>query len=225
MQKVTRDQLIAKASELLSGGTVSAVLGWGKGEFAYDVTPTVFTTVDQLQEGFVWSDFCGANFAKYLVSKTQKIEGKILVFLKPCDTYSFNQLLSEHRVDREKAYIIGVGCKGKLSIEKVKAAGIKGILSVTDTDPLQVETLYGNTTVAYTDAMLDLWSEHFDATTKPQGMTKAKFKIVKQPEVRIHHAFLFSDIHVGYQALAEILPLFSVFAYTRNCTNFVKGTR
>lgn len=31
-------------------------------------------------------------------------------------------------------------------------------------------------------------------------MTKAKFKIVKQPETRIHHAFLFSDIHVGYQA-------------------------
>ena len=36
-------------------------------------------------------------------------------------------------------------------------------------------------------------------------MTKAKFKIVKQPEVRIHHAFLFSDIHIGYQACREIV--------------------
>ena len=36
-------------------------------------------------------------------------------------------------------------------------------------------------------------------------MTKAKFKIVKQPETRIHHAFLFSDIHVGYQACREIV--------------------
>lgn len=36
-------------------------------------------------------------------------------------------------------------------------------------------------------------------------MTKAKFKIVKQPQTRIHHAFLFSDIHVGYQACREIV--------------------
>ena len=36
-------------------------------------------------------------------------------------------------------------------------------------------------------------------------MTKAKFKIVRQPETRIHHAFLFPDIHVGYQACREIV--------------------
>ena len=36
-------------------------------------------------------------------------------------------------------------------------------------------------------------------------MTKCTFKIVKQPEVRIHHAFLFSDIHVGYQVCREIV--------------------
>lgn len=36
-------------------------------------------------------------------------------------------------------------------------------------------------------------------------MTKAKFKIVKQPEVRTHHAFLFPDIHAGYQACREIV--------------------
>ena len=36
-------------------------------------------------------------------------------------------------------------------------------------------------------------------------MTKARFKIVKQPQTRIHHAFLFSDIHVGYQACREIV--------------------
>ena len=52
MQKVTRDQLIEKASALLSNGTVSAVLGWGKGEFDYDVTPRVFSSVEELQDGF-----------------------------------------------------------------------------------------------------------------------------------------------------------------------------
>ena len=64
-------------------------------------------------ENFVYDGFCGANLSKYMI-EAAKLEGKTLVCLKPCDTYSFNQLIKEHRVDREKTYIIGVGCKGKL---------------------------------------------------------------------------------------------------------------
>ena len=143
MQKVTRDQLIEKASALLSNGTVSAVLGWGKGEFDYDVTPRIFSSVEELQDGFVWSDFCGANFSKYLVAKTQKIEGKILVFLKPCDSYSFNQLLTEHRFDREKVYAVGIPCEGMADIAKVKAVCGEGISAIDTTgEQMLVTTLY-----------------------------------------------------------------------------------
>ena len=143
MQKVTREQLIEKASALLSDGTVSAVLGWGKGEFDYDVTPRIFTSVEDLQDGFVWSDFCGANFSKYLVAKTGKIEGKILVFLKPCDSYSFNQLLTEHRFDREKVYAVGVPCEGMADIAKVKAICGEGISAIDTTgEQMLVTTLY-----------------------------------------------------------------------------------
>lgn len=72
-----------------------------------------------------------------------------MVCLKPCDTYSFNQLLKEHRVDREKAYIVGVGCKGKLDIEKIRKMGIKGIRGISgaeitgDAETLTVDTVYG----------------------------------------------------------------------------------
>ena len=143
MQKATRDQLIEKASALLSDGTVSAVLGWGKGEFDYDVTPRVFSSVEELQDGFVWSDFCGANFSKYLVAKTQKIEGKILVFLKPCDSYSFNQLLTEHRFDREKVYAVGIPCEGMADIAKVKAICGEGISAIDTTgEQMLATTLY-----------------------------------------------------------------------------------
>ncbi len=62
-----------------------------------------------------------------MMIEASKLEGKTLVCLKPCDTYSFNQLIKEHRVDREKAYIIGVGCRGKLNVEKIRETGIKGI--------------------------------------------------------------------------------------------------
>ena len=40
---------------------------------------------EQLEKEFVFNDFCGANFAKYLVKETKsQTEGKVLVFLKPC---------------------------------------------------------------------------------------------------------------------------------------------
>ncbi len=143
MQKITRDKLFEKASALLADGTVSSVLGWKKGEFDYDITPAIFSSVEDLSKGFIFNDFCGANFSKYLVSKTPKLEGKILVFLKPCDTYSFNQLLTEHRFDREKVYVVGIPCGGMADIVKVKAVTGEGIASVDTTgEKMEVTTLY-----------------------------------------------------------------------------------
>ena len=107
-------ELILKAKSLLESGEVARVLGWRKGENAWDVEPAFFATAEELED-FVYSGFCGANLSKYMI-EASKLEGKTLVFLKPCDTYSFNQLIKEHRVDREKAHIVGVGCKGKLTM-------------------------------------------------------------------------------------------------------------
>lgn len=142
MQAVTREFLVKKATELLESGTVDRVLGWKRGEFDYDVTPAVFTTADALAHDFVWNDFCGANVSKYLVRETGKSEGKVLVFLKPCDTYSFNQLLTEHRFHRERVYAIGVPCNGMLDAGLVKKSA-EGIASVRDEgDTVVVETLF-----------------------------------------------------------------------------------
>ncbi len=143
MQKVMRDALIARAAELLGNGTVSKVLGWKTGEFVYDITPAVFTTKDELENGFVYGDFCGANFSKYLVSQTRKTEGKILVFLKPCDTYSFNQLLTEHRFDREKVYAIGIPCEGMADIDRIKATVTDAISDIqSEGDDIVVTTVF-----------------------------------------------------------------------------------
>ena len=149
-------ELILKAKELLESGRVSRVLGWKKGEYEFDVEVAFFETVDSLKD-FVYNGFCGANLSKYMIEAGKK-EGKTLVFLKPCDSYSYNQLLREHRVDREKAYIVGVGCKGKLSVSKIP---YEGILKVTGADypnaaeKLTVETLYGTEEVSYKSAMLE----------------------------------------------------------------------
>ena len=158
MQKLTQEALISRAAALLENGTVTAVLGWRRGEFDWDMTPAVFTTAEDIEANFIYNDFCGANLSKYLLRQTRKIEGKILVFLKPCDTYSFNQLLTEHRFDREKVYAIGIPCDGMADIGRVRAVVGDGISSITaDGENLAVMTLYDNEpkTVAAADVLAD----------------------------------------------------------------------
>lgn len=152
-------EIVNRAKELLADGTVNRVLGWKAGDLPYNPEPAYFEKEEDLEE-FVYNGFCGANLSKYMI-EASKLPGKTLVFLKPCDTYSFQQLMKEHRVDREKAYIIGVGCKGKLDIEKIRKMGIKGIKSIRGAEiedaaeTLTIETLYGEKEVAYKDAMLE----------------------------------------------------------------------
>lgn len=155
MQKINCNMLIEKAAELLANGTVNRVLGWKKGEFAYDVTPAVFADADAMKNEFVFNEFCGANFSKYLVKETAKDDGKVLVFLKPCDTYSFNQLLTEHRFDREKVYAVGIPCDGMCDAEDFKKAVGDGIVKVEEEgDTFKVETLYdGVKTVKMSDVL------------------------------------------------------------------------
>ena len=107
MQKI----MIERAAELLSTGKVNRVLGWRAGLFDHDNTPSVFTDAADLQANFVYNEFCGANLSKYLVKESDK-EGTVAVFLKPCDTYSFNQLIAEHKIKRDNVYAIGVQCDG-----------------------------------------------------------------------------------------------------------------
>ena len=158
MQKISRDVLLEKAGSLLRDNTVSSVLGWRAGEFGYDVTPSLFTDVEDLNQNFVWNDFCGANFSKYLVKESRAAEGKVLVFLKPCDTYSFNQLLTEHRFDREKVYAVGIPCEGMLDVNRIKAVAGEGVVSIEETDDaLLVTTLYEDAPVrvSYADALAE----------------------------------------------------------------------
>ena len=65
-----QETMIAKAKQLLADGTVDRVIGWKKGEFAYDITPAVFADAEELDRDFVFDDFTAANVSKYLVKET-----------------------------------------------------------------------------------------------------------------------------------------------------------
>lgn len=159
-------ELITRAKELLADGTVARVLGWKAGDLSYNPEPAYFYTEEDFKD-FVYNGFCGANLSKYMIDpariKTRagviEQEGKTLVFLKPCDAYSFNQLIKEHRITREKTYVIGVGCKGKLNAELIKKE-VKGLVNVTGAnlsdpcDEIVAEGIYGTKTLSYKDMML-----------------------------------------------------------------------
>ena len=150
-----QSEMIRRAKELLADGTVNRVIGWKAGDFDYDITPAVFTCPEQLDDGFLYNDFCQANVSKYLIKESRK-EGKILAFLKPCDTYSFNQLIKEHRIWRDNVYVIGVPCDGKVDVDTVKQKGLQGILSMQcDGQTVTAQTLYGEEKFDKADAMSD----------------------------------------------------------------------
>jgi ferredoxin len=145
--------ILEKCRELLESGLVAAVLGWQKGELPYDTAPMLFQKTDNM-DNMVYDSFCGSNLSKILADIN--FSEKILVFLKPCDTYGLNQLLSEHRVNRENFYVIGIGCGGMFDVNKIKAKNLKGILGIEEKrDKVIIRTLYGDTTCARTDVMLE----------------------------------------------------------------------
>lgn len=146
-------KMIERAKELLSSGEVARVIGWKKGEFYFDPVPASFETVEEL-DGLVYNYFCGANLSKYLIQMSKK-EGKTAVFLKPCDTYSFNQLVKEHRINREKIYVIAVECLAKLDINKIKAQGVTGVTDVeVNGKEVKVTSLYGEVVLNKPDVVL-----------------------------------------------------------------------
>lgn len=146
--------LVEKAKSLLAGGEIKRVVGWTKGEFYHDPSPAVFETETEL-ENFVYNDFCGANLSKYLIN-VSKNEGKTAVFLKPCDTYSFNELVKEHRIEREKIYVIGVECCGKLDEYKLEKLDISGVNSeVYEGETVKLSTIYGEKTAEKGDVLLE----------------------------------------------------------------------
>ena len=147
--------MTARAKELLADGSVNRVIGWKRGEFCYDVTPAVFETAQELDRDFVYDAFCGANVSKYLIRESEK-PGKILCFLKPCDTFSFNQLLTEHRIRRENVYVIGIPCEGMADMRRIRKAGIDGVTGIREADGgFAAETLYGEEHISSEDALAE----------------------------------------------------------------------
>lgn len=159
-QTVT-DAVLARAKELLSNGTVNRVIGWEKGLFEDDQTPRIFTSVEELDKNFIYDDNSVATVSKYLIKETKK-EGKILAFLKANDTYSFNQLVKEHRVNRDNVYIVAVPSnneaqKGKIHVVYDEIMDTDGKISAKKEESLEDKEAFNK--------------ERFEMVAKLEAMT------------------------------------------------------
>jgi ferredoxin len=154
MQRVCK-LIKARAADLLDRGSVGAFVGWKKGDLSYDETPAVFRTSGELNT-FIYDGFSAASLSKYLISAAAGLEGKILAPLKPCDTYSFNQLVREYKIDRNQLYILGIECQGMIDVDRIRALGARGILGIEESGgEVAVRTLYGNRSCPREDVLLE----------------------------------------------------------------------
>ncbi|MCL2200519.1 MAG: 4Fe-4S dicluster domain-containing protein [Oscillospiraceae bacterium] len=137
-----QDLMIERAKQLLLSGEITCAAGWKRGDFITDSQPAIFESLQEL-ENLVYDKYCAANLSKYLVGLNLK-EGKILVFLKPCDSYSFNQLVKENLIKRESVYIIGIGCEGNIRLEEMQGTELlERCLVCTKTEHVVYDELVG----------------------------------------------------------------------------------
>ena len=196
-------KMLERAKQLLESGEVARVIGWKKGEFYFDPAPASFESVEELSE-FVYNGFCGANLSKYLISASKK-EGKTAIFLKPCDSYSFNQLVKEHRIVRENVYVIAIECQGKLDIEKIKAQGVSAVTEVEENgENVKVSSIYGETKLNKADILLGKCAN-----------CKGKTHQVKDEEIILHEMPVPSNNRFDEVAKLEAMTEDERFAFWR----------
>ena len=114
------EQMKAKAKEMLASGSVTRVLGWRADDFPAMPSPAFFTTADSL-DALVYDKFAASNLSKHLINAG---DGVTLVFLKPCDVFSYNQLVKENQINPENCHIMEVDCDGNVAVDDLEDAGL-----------------------------------------------------------------------------------------------------
>jgi len=97
-----------KARELLETGAVECVIGYETGTDGINARPVFIYDAAEVDR-LIFDETCGHNLVTYLLNKKAK---NTAVVVKPCDSRAINLLLSEHQIERDRVYIIGVVCPG-----------------------------------------------------------------------------------------------------------------
>jgi len=132
--------------------SVDAVIGYRAGGDPLRAEPC-FIKDEKLVEEMILNPLCVHNLASYLPAEKRRVA----VVVKGCDSRSVIQLLQEGLIKRENVVIIGVPCRGVVSVKKVRAAvGHGQVLSVAfEGDTVIVRTASGEARLALSDVSPD----------------------------------------------------------------------
>ncbi len=132
---------------------VETVICWQEGFDKIHTTPLFVTAEDQFDKA-VWNPLCVQNLTSYLPSMKKK---KVAVAAKGCDSRTIVQFMQEGLIDRNNVVIIGIPCKGVVSVKKVlKAIDYQPIEDVKVTgDTVVIKTPKGEKTLKVSDVWPD----------------------------------------------------------------------
>jgi formate dehydrogenase subunit beta len=91
---------------------VETVICWQEGFDKLHTTPLFVTATDQTDKA-VWNALCAQNLASYLPSQKKKVA----VAVKGCDSRTIVQFMQEGLIDRNNVVIIGIPCRGVVSVK------------------------------------------------------------------------------------------------------------
>ncbi len=94
---------------------VDLVIGYQEGFDALHATPHFISLPEQIDK-LIWNPLCVHNLTTYLPSLKKK---KVGVIVKGCDSRTIIQYIQEGLVNRENLVIIGIPCKGVISVNRV----------------------------------------------------------------------------------------------------------
>ncbi len=102
-----------EAVNLLTDGSVAAVIGYIPGRRKGTAMPTIVSSVDNATE-LIFSPGCVNNLALFLTKAKKEVlrRGKLAVVVKGCDMRALAGLMGESQIKREELVIIGVACAG-----------------------------------------------------------------------------------------------------------------
>lgn len=97
---------------------VDLVIGYTEGFDKIHATPIFIDSQEQIDQ-LIWNQTCVHNLASYLPSLKKK---KVGVILKGCDSRTVIQYMQEGLINRENVKIIGLPCKGIISVKRLLKA-------------------------------------------------------------------------------------------------------
>ncbi|MDR1268845.1 MAG: 4Fe-4S dicluster domain-containing protein [Planctomycetaceae bacterium] len=103
-------QLQQKAKELLTDKKVDLVIGYGLVETGH--LGTICITDPQKFDQLLWNNQCVNNLVVYLKRKEVKKFSRPAIVVKGCDAKAIAVLETEHQLNRENLFVIGMECAG-----------------------------------------------------------------------------------------------------------------